>query len=66
MECSPPGSSVQGILQAGVMELVAISFSPEQLGQASTRIVTGTDPSQVSCFLKLGSGAFAHAFLPQL
>ena len=27
MDCSPPGSSVHGILQAGIMEWVAISFS---------------------------------------
>ena len=27
MDCSPPGSSVQGIFQARILELVAISFS---------------------------------------
>ena len=27
MDCSPPGSSVHGILQARVLEWVAISFS---------------------------------------
>ena len=27
MDCSPPGSSVHGILQARILELVAISFS---------------------------------------
>ena len=27
MDCSPPGSSIHGILQAGVLEWVAISFS---------------------------------------
>ena len=27
MDCSPPGSSVHGILQAGILEWVAISFS---------------------------------------
>ena len=27
MDCSPPGSSVYGILQAGILEKVAISFS---------------------------------------
>ena len=27
MDCSPPGSSVHGILQAGIMEWVAIPFS---------------------------------------
>ena len=27
MDCSPPGSSVHGILQARILECVAISFS---------------------------------------
>ena len=27
MDCSPPGSSIHGILQAGVLEWVAIAFS---------------------------------------
>ena len=27
MDCSPPGSSIHGIFQAGVLEWVAISFS---------------------------------------
>ena len=27
MDCSPPGSSVHGILQAGMLEWIAISFS---------------------------------------
>ena len=29
MDCSPPGSSVQGILKARVLERVAISFPME-------------------------------------
>ena len=29
MDCSPPGSSVHGILQASILEWVAISFSYE-------------------------------------
>ena len=29
MDCSPPGSSVHGIFQAGILEWVAISFSRE-------------------------------------
>ena len=37
MDCSPPGSSVRGILQARILEWVAISFSrgssrPRQVG----------------------------------
>ena len=31
MDCSPPGSSVHGIFQAGVLEWVAIAFSPHVL-----------------------------------
>ena len=29
MDCGPPGSSVQGILQARILEWAAISFSQE-------------------------------------
>ena len=31
MDCSPPGSSVRGILQAKILEWVAISFSKGDL-----------------------------------
>jgi len=31
VDCSPPGSSVHGILQARILEWVAISFSINQL-----------------------------------
>ena len=31
MNCSPPGSSVQGILQARIMEWVAIFFSNDKV-----------------------------------
>ena len=41
MDCSPPGSSVHGILQARVLEWVAISFSR---GSSPPR-----DRTQVSC-----------------
>ena len=41
MDCSPPGSSVQGILQARILEWVAISFSR---GSSQPR-----DWTQVSC-----------------
>ena len=30
MECSPPGSSVHGILQAGILEWVALPSSSKQ------------------------------------
>ena len=41
MNCSPPGSSVHGILQAGILEWVAIPFSR---GSSRPR-----DRAQVSC-----------------
>ena len=42
VDCSPPVSSVHGILQARILEWVAISFSR---GSSLTR-----DQTQVSCF----------------
>ena len=41
MDCSPPGSSVHGILQARILEWGAISFS-----RGSSR---PSDQTQVSC-----------------
>ena len=41
MNCSPPGSSAQGILQARILEWVAISYS-----RGSFRL---TDRTRVSC-----------------
>ena len=41
MDCGPPGSSVHGILQAKILEWVAISFS-----RRSSQLRDGT---QVSC-----------------
>ena len=41
MDCSPPGSSVYGILQAGILEWAAIAFSR---GSSRPR-----DWTQVSC-----------------
>ena len=41
VDCSPPGSSVHGILQARILEWVAISFS-----RASSQ---PRDQTQVSC-----------------
>ena len=42
VDCSPPGSSVHGILQARILEWVAISFSR---GSSQPR-----DQARVSCF----------------
>ena len=36
MDCSLPGSSVHGIFQARVLELGAIAFSEEELGESKT------------------------------
>ena len=37
MDCSPPGFSVHGILQARILEWVAISFSISQMKIETTR-----------------------------
>ena len=51
-DCSPPGSSVHGILQARVLEWVAISFS-----RGSSRSRDGT---QVSCIFCIGRWILYH------
>ena len=43
MDCSPPGSSVQGIFQARILEWVAFPFSR---GSSQPR-----DQTQVSCIV---------------
>ena len=47
MDCSPPSASVHGILQAGILEWVAISFSRESSWPR--------DQTQVSC---IATGCF--------
>ena len=44
VDCSPPGSSVHGILQARILEWVAMPFS-----RGSSRLRDGTRVSYVSC-----------------
>ena len=44
VDCSPPGSSVLGILQARILEWVAMPSS-----RGSSRLRDGTHTSQVSC-----------------
>ena len=46
MDCGPPGSSVHGILQARILEWVAISFSR---GSSQPR-----DQTRVSCISCIG------------
>ena len=43
MDCSLPGSSVHGILQARILEWVAISFS-----RRSSRPMNGTEVSYIA------------------
>ena len=54
MDCSPPGSSVHGILQAKVLEWVAISFS-----RGSSQPKDRTCVSYVSC---IGKQVFCFFF----
>ena len=50
MDCSPWASSVHGILQARILEWVAISYSR---GPSQPR-----DPTQVSCVSRIAGGFF--------
>ena len=50
MDCSPPGSSVQGILQARILEWVAM---PSSRGSSRPR-----DPTHVSYISCIGRGFF--------
>ena len=52
MDCSPPGSSVHGILQARVLEWVAISYS-----KGSSRL---KDWTHVSCISSIGRWILYH------
>ena len=45
-DCSPPASSVQGILQARILEWVAIPFS---MGSSQPRIEPGSPALQTDC-----------------
>ena len=55
VDCSPPGSSVHGILQARVLERVAISFSR---GASQLR-----DETHVSCVSCTGRWIFYHCVI---
>ena len=48
MDCSPPGSSVHGVLQARLLEWVAISFSR---GSSQPRDQTGSPTLQAESFV---------------
>ena len=52
MDCSPPGSSVHGIFQAGVLEWGAIAFSWVCVLTSSYSDVSGSGPTQMALLLK--------------
>ena len=52
MDCSPPGSSAHGILQARILEWVAISFSK---GSSQTK-----DRTRISSLSCIAVGFFTH------
>ena len=53
MDCSPPGSSVHGILQARILEWVAISFSRRPSQPRDGTHVSCTSPALAGGFLLL-------------
>ena len=59
MDCSPPGSSVHGILQARILEWVAISYSrgSPDLGMEPTSV---TSPALVGAFFTTRTTWKAH------
>ena len=59
MDCSPPGSSVCGILQARILEWVAISFSSVNFSSSSLvakLCLTLATPQTVACHVPLSMG----------
>ena len=50
MDCSPPGSSVHGVVQAGVLEWVAIAYSKKDYDRDITPVV---EPVKVPAHLVL-------------
>ena len=71
MDCSPPGSSVHGILQATILEWVAIPFSrgssqPRDWTQVSSSLDTKGRKETVSIFLMFSSAIHMVPSLPTL
>ena len=59
MDCSPPGSSVHGILQARILEWVAISFSKKNCTKKDLHdpdnhngVITHLEPDILECEVK--------------
>ena len=46
MDCSPPGSSVHGILQARILEILAILFSRRSSQPGSSALQADSWPSE--------------------
>ena len=61
LDCSPPGSSLHGILQARILEWVAISFSR---GSSVTRDWTGISCN--FCLHRLILLPLSHVYIPSL
>ena len=57
-DCSPPGSSVHGILQARILEWVAILFSRESFQPRDQTLVS------FSCVSCIGSWSLSHQGIP--
>ena len=65
MDCSPPGSSVHGISQAGILEWVAISFSrsPASVPQISGDVSSPAGSYSLSPTSYLVSSVTAGSYL---
>ena len=63
MDCSPPGSSVHGILQARIMEWVSISFSR---GSSQPRDETQNCRQILYCLSHQGSPIYVSIYLLKL
>ena len=63
MDCSPPGSSVHEILQAKIMEWVAISISRVPVGEIRIGCLKSKGDSW-ACLLSEHSSLLKHLGLP--
>ena len=60
MDCKPPGSSVHGILQAKILEWVAISFSR---GSSQLRDLSPASPALAAGFFTTSTTWEAHLYI---
>ena len=61
MDCSPPGSSVPGILQAGTLEGIAMP-PPGDLPDSGIKLVSLASPVSASRFFSTGANWEAHSW----